>query len=143
MGADLDGPHRALIMRATDDVSGEAVQPHAPPPGVMVTDLSNRSAITAFVLGITSVVLLPAFAIGLWASLDEVELDAWVVILFLISLVAAICAGLFGMQGGGSRKSERRPSPARQASRGAADLLIFLEEWEWARQRMIEELSRA
>jgi hypothetical protein len=23
-----------------------------------------------------------------------------------------------------------------------ADLLIFLEEWEWARQRMIEELSR-
>jgi len=24
-----------------------------------------------------------------------------------------------------------------------ADLLIFLEEWEWARQRMIEELSRA
>jgi len=24
-----------------------------------------------------------------------------------------------------------------------ADLLIFLEEWEWARQRMIEQLSRA
>jgi len=24
-----------------------------------------------------------------------------------------------------------------------ADLLIFLEEWEWARQDMIEELSRA
>jgi hypothetical protein len=24
-----------------------------------------------------------------------------------------------------------------------ADLLIFLEEWEWARQGMIEELSRA
>jgi hypothetical protein len=24
-----------------------------------------------------------------------------------------------------------------------ADLLIFLEEWEWARQRMIEELTRA
>jgi len=24
-----------------------------------------------------------------------------------------------------------------------ADLQIFLEEWEWARQRMIEELSRA
>ena len=24
-----------------------------------------------------------------------------------------------------------------------ADLLIFLEEWEWARQSMIEELSRA
>jgi len=23
------------------------------------------------------------------------------------------------------------------------DLLIFLEEWEWARQGMIEELSRA
>jgi hypothetical protein len=86
-------------MRAMDDVSGEAVQPHAPTPGVMVTDLSNRSAITALVLGITSVVLLPAFAIGLWASLDEVELDAWLVILFLISLVAAICAGLFGMQG--------------------------------------------
>jgi hypothetical protein len=24
-----------------------------------------------------------------------------------------------------------------------ADLLIFLEEWEWARQGMIEELSKA
>jgi len=24
-----------------------------------------------------------------------------------------------------------------------ADLLIFLEEWEWARQGMIEKLSRA
>jgi hypothetical protein len=24
-----------------------------------------------------------------------------------------------------------------------ADLMIFLEEWEWARQGMIEELSRA
>jgi hypothetical protein len=24
-----------------------------------------------------------------------------------------------------------------------ADLLIFLEEWEWARQGMIDELSRA
>jgi hypothetical protein len=24
-----------------------------------------------------------------------------------------------------------------------ADLLIFLEEWEWARQGMIRELSRA
>jgi hypothetical protein len=24
-----------------------------------------------------------------------------------------------------------------------ADLLIFLEQWEWARQRMIEELSHA
>jgi hypothetical protein len=24
-----------------------------------------------------------------------------------------------------------------------ADLLMFLEEWEWARQGMIEELSRA
>jgi len=24
-----------------------------------------------------------------------------------------------------------------------ADLLIFLEEWEWARPGMIEELSRA
>jgi hypothetical protein len=24
-----------------------------------------------------------------------------------------------------------------------ADLLIFLEEWKWARQGMIEELSRA
>jgi len=24
-----------------------------------------------------------------------------------------------------------------------ADLLIFLEEWEWARRGMIEELSRA
>jgi hypothetical protein len=47
----------------------------------MGSDLSNRPAITALFLGITSIVVLPAFAIGLWMSLDEVELDAWVVIL--------------------------------------------------------------
>lgn len=110
MGANLDGTRSAPIMRAMDDVSGEAIQPHAPPSAAMVTGLSNRPAITALVLGITSIVLLPAFAIGLWASLDEVELDAWVVILFLISLVAAICAGLFGIQG---RRLAKVGSPGR------------------------------
>jgi hypothetical protein len=48
------------------------------------------------------------------------------------------------------RRSRRtwKPCPRRRHStRGLtgsmADLLIFLEEWEWARQGMIEELSRA
>jgi hypothetical protein len=31
----------------------------------------------------------------------------------------------------------------RGAGQEMADLLVFLEEWEWARQGMIEELSRA
>ena len=66
------------------------------PKGV---EAANRYAITSLVLGIASIVLLLAFAIGLWASLDEAELDAWVVIVLLISLVAAISASRFGVKG--------------------------------------------
>ena len=73
---------------------GGAAQPHASALG---TELSNRPAITALVLGITSIVLIPAFALGLWASLGEV--DTWVVILDYISLLGAICASLFGVEG--------------------------------------------
>ena len=36
------------------------------------------------------------------------------------------------------RQSHERPD-----GQEMADLLIFLEEWEWARKGMIEELSRA
>jgi len=61
-------------------------------------DPSNRPARDALVLGITSFLLPPAFAIGLWASLNDVELAAWAVMLYLISLVAAICACRFGVE---------------------------------------------
>jgi hypothetical protein len=72
----------------------------------MGTELSNRPAITALILGMTSIVLIPAFALGLWASLGEV--DTWVVILYFISLLGAI-----------SRKSVRRGGAEARESRSA------------------------
>jgi len=100
-------------MPAMDDVPGEAVPPHGPPVAAMGTDLSNRPAMTALVLGITSIVLIPAFAIGSWASLGEVQLDPWVLILYLISLVTAICASLFGVEG---RRLAKVGAPGRIAA---------------------------
>jgi hypothetical protein len=88
------------------DASGEAAQPHAPPSAAMGTELSNRPAITALILGMTSIVLIPAFALGLWASLGEV--DTWVVIPYFISLLGAI-----------SRKSVRRGGAEARESRSA------------------------
>jgi hypothetical protein len=106
----LDGTRHALMMRAMDDVAGEAAQRHASPSAAMGTDLSNRRASTALVLGITSIVLIPAFAIGSWASLGEVELDPWVLALYFISLVAAISASLFGVEG---RRLAKAGAPGR------------------------------
>src|SRR4029453_2563762 len=60
-------------------------------------EAANRYAITSVVLGITSIVLLLAFAIGLWGY--GTELDAWVLIVLFISLVAAIYASRFGVKG--------------------------------------------
>ena len=74
-------------------------KPTARPSAPKGVEAANRYAITSLVLGIASIVLLLAFAIGLWASLDEAELDAWVVIVLLISLVAAISASRFGVKG--------------------------------------------
>jgi hypothetical protein len=91
-------------MRAMDDASREAVSSHSASAAmgtdlVMGTDLSNQPARTALVLGITSFALIPASVLVLWAVQGDVQLDTWTVIVYLISLVAAICAGLFGVQG--------------------------------------------
>lgn len=75
-------------------------KPTARPSAPKGAEAANRYAITSVVLGITSIVLLLASAIGLWASLDEAELDAWVVIVLLfISPVVAIYATGFGVKG--------------------------------------------
>jgi hypothetical protein len=93
-----------------------AFKPTARPSAPKGAEAANRYAITSLVLGITSIVLLLAFAIGLWASLDEAELDAWVVIVLLISLVAAISASRFGARG---RRLAKVGTPGRvQATTG-------------------------
>jgi hypothetical protein len=104
----MDGSRIALITRAMDDGSGESAQPDAPPSAVMGTDLSNRPAINALVLGITSFVLFPTLALVLRAAFGEVQLDDRAVIVYLICVVAAIDASWFASRGGGSRKLERR-----------------------------------
>jgi hypothetical protein len=95
MGADLDGTRTALIIRAMDEEFGETVRLNEPHAG----DLSNGPAKTSLVLGITSFALIPASVLVLWVVHGDVQLDTWTVIVYLISLVAAICAGLFGVQG--------------------------------------------
>jgi hypothetical protein len=97
-------------MRAMDDGSGESAQPDAPPSAVMGTDLSNRPAINALVLGITSFVLLPTLALVLWAAFGEVQLDDRAVIVYFISLVAAIYASRFGVEG---RRLAKAGAPGR------------------------------
>ena len=82
-----------------DDVSGEAIPPDGPPSATTRSDLSNPPAITSLILGITSFALIPATVLALWARLGDVQLDTWTVIVYLISLVVAICAALFGVQG--------------------------------------------
>ena len=62
-------------------------------------EASNPPAITALILGITSVALIPVTVFALWMRLGDVQLDTWTVIVYLISLVVAICAALFGVQG--------------------------------------------
>jgi hypothetical protein len=62
-------------------------------------EVSNQPARTALVLGVTSFALIPASVLVLWVVHGEVQLDTWTVTVYLISLVAAICAGLFGVRG--------------------------------------------
>ena len=69
------------------------------PSSTEPNEASNPPAITALILGITSFALIPATVLALWARLGDVQLDTWTVILYLISLVTAICAALFGVQG--------------------------------------------
>jgi hypothetical protein len=73
-------------------------------------DLSNPAASTALIFGITSFALIPAAVFLLWVRLGYVQLDTWTVILYLISLVAAICACLFGVQG---RRFAKEGAPGR------------------------------
>ena len=71
------------------------------PSSTEPNEASNQPARTALVLGITSFALIPAFALLLWAGVGDVQLDTTTVTVFvyLISVVAAIGAALFGMQG--------------------------------------------
>ena len=62
-------------------------------------ETSNQPARTALVLGITSFALIPASVLVLWVVQGDVQLDTWTVIVYLISMVAAISAGQFGVQG--------------------------------------------
>jgi hypothetical protein len=73
-------------------------------------DLSNPAADTALILGITSFALIPVAVVLLWVRLGDVQLDTWTVILYLISLLAAICASLFGVQG---RRFAKEGAPGR------------------------------
>jgi hypothetical protein len=69
------------------------------PSSTLSIEASNQPARTALVLGITSFALIPASGLVLWVVFGDVQLDTWTVIVYLISLIAAICAGLFGVQG--------------------------------------------
>lgn len=71
---------------------GDTSTPHA-------GDLSNGPAVRSLVLGITSFALIPASVLVLLVVLGDVQLDTWTVILYFVSLVAAICAALFGVEG--------------------------------------------
>ena len=59
----------------------------------------DQPARTALVLGITSFALIPASVLVVWARVGDVQLDTWTVIVYLISVVAAICAVRFGLDG--------------------------------------------
>ena len=69
------------------------------PSSTLSIEVSNQPARAALVLGITSFALIPASVLVLWVVFGDVQLDTWTVIVYLISLIAAICAGLFGVQG--------------------------------------------
>ena len=71
----------------------------APPSAANPAKASHRYAITALVLGITSNLLLVGVLIAFFESFDESELDAWIWITYLTTLVGAICALLFGAEG--------------------------------------------
>ena len=69
------------------------------PSSTEPNETSNQPARTALVLGITSFALIPASVLVLWVVQGDVQLDTWTVIVYLISMVAAISAGQFGVQG--------------------------------------------
>ena len=74
------------------------------PSSTEPNEASNQPARTALVLGITSFALIPASVLVVWARLGDVQLDTWTVIVYLISLVAAICASVAGVLGRGLAK---------------------------------------
>src|SRR5262245_14761775 len=94
--------------------------PSRPPRGA---EAANRCAITSLVLGMTSIVLLAVFVIGFVGSLDEAELDAWIPILFLITLVTAISALVYGIRG---RRLATDRSVRVRATIGVAFPTVFL-----------------
>jgi hypothetical protein len=66
----------------------------------MGADVSNHPATTSLIFGATSIVVLSALAIVLWASfVHGDDLGAWVWFPYFISLVAAIFAIVFGVEG--------------------------------------------
>jgi heme/copper-type cytochrome/quinol oxidase subunit 2 len=84
---------------------------------------SNGPAITSLVLGIASNVLLLASAIPFFGSWDEPELDAWIWILYLISLVVALFALFFGAEG---RRRAKNGSGRLMATMGVALATVFI-----------------
>jgi hypothetical protein len=54
--------------------------------------------------------LIPASVLVLWVVQGDVQMDTWTVIVYVISLVAAICAGQCGVQG---RRLAREGAPGR------------------------------
>jgi predicted ABC-type exoprotein transport system permease subunit len=73
----------------------------------MSAEGSNRYAITSLLLGMTSLVLLLVIVVAFFSSFDEAELDAWIWILYIITLVAAICALPLGTEGRRLAKDRR------------------------------------
>src|SRR5262245_13348429 len=78
---------------------GMAFEPTARPRAARGAEAANRYATTSLVLGIVSFALIPASVLVLWVVLRDVQLDTWTVILYLISVVTAICAGIYGAKG--------------------------------------------
>jgi cobalamin synthase len=89
----------------------------------MSAEGSNRYAITSLVLGATSIALLVVVVVAFFASFDEVELDAWIWILYLITLVAAIYALPLGTEG--RRRAKDRGGRV-MATVGSALAIVFI-----------------
>jgi len=110
-------------MQSVDEESVETVQPNAPPSTAMRADASNRYAIASLVLGIALNVLPVASVIAIFGSWDAADLDAWTWILYLISLVVALCALFFGAEG----RRRARNGPGRvMATLGLALATVFI-----------------
>ena len=86
------------------DASGDLHNRDGTPSPTDPNEASNQPATKSLVLGITSFALIPASVLVVWARLGDVQLDTWTVIVYLISLVAAICASVAGVLGRGLAK---------------------------------------